>query len=139
MKWMSMRMMVVAVCVMLWCDVVLWCSVVMLCRDVAFWCCFVLWCCAVMLCVRCCVWWCEWCGWCWLGGMINFMLFWGFAFRQTNERTLVVVESLSRLKKKSNAYNIQIIFMQWQRFLIHCPEWELISGNTNVLALERCS
>ena len=44
----------------------------------------------------------------WQGGMIDFKLFGGFGFRQTdrqtdrwtNERTLVVVESLSRLKIK---------------------------------------
>ena len=34
------------------------------------------------------------------GGMIDLKLFGGFDFRQTNERTFVVVESLSRLKKK---------------------------------------
>ena len=35
--------------------------------------------------------------------MIDFKVFWGFAFRRTNERTngqtFVIVESLSRLKK----------------------------------------
>ena len=71
------------VCVMLHGDVVMcccvWCCVVMLF-------CVVLWCC-VWWCVRCCVWWCEWCGGCWLCEMIDFMLFWGFAFRQTNGRT----------------------------------------------------
>ena len=38
--------------------------------------------------------------------MINFKLFWGFGDRQTDgltdERTLVVVESLSRLKNRTS-------------------------------------
>ena len=52
---------------------------VMLCGDVVWWCC--VWC------------WCKW--WCW---MIDFMLFGGFGNGWMREWTLVVVESLMRLK-----------------------------------------
>ena len=104
-------------------DVVLWCCVLMLCFDVVLWCL----CCDVvceMLCVM--VWlvvnvvvrWNEW-----------FYAVWGFCWqtdRQTDEQTLVVVESLSRLKMSRNwdqkcypyvinmlLLNLPFIFMLW--------------------------
>ena len=65
---------------------------------------------------QCCVWLCEWCcelfGGCWCDGMIDFMLFWGFedrlTDRLTNERTFVLLESLSRLKTENIINFVQV-------------------------------
>ena len=108
---------VVMLCCDVVCDVVLWCCVVMLCYDIVLCCCVVLWSCVMMLC--CDGVWdvvCdgvsggECCGkvkWMILSCLGVLMTDWR-TDGQTDERTLVVLESLSRLK------SLQSSIKQWR-------------------------